>query len=133
MAQCWMIERIRIIQKARRIRHFSLCFAVSLYPCLAGLLSLILLSFISTGRAPAGDLGTVPLLDGERNDSLNLWGGQLGLGNALTFIKESSVVHSGTGAYQANLGTITNGGFEFFQTFSSSLPSNASYRQDRDL
>jgi hypothetical protein len=92
-----------------------------------------LVAITCTPRARAGDLGIVPLLDGERSDSLNLWGGQLGLGNALTFIKESSVVHSGTGAYQANLGTITNGGFEFFQTFSSSLPSNASYRQDRDL
>ncbi len=44
-----------------------------------------------------------------------------------------AVVHSGTGAYQANLGSLANGGSRFFQMFSSSLPGNASYRQDRDL
>lgn len=83
--------------------------------------------------AHAGDMSDVPLLNGERNDSLDLWGGTLSAGNITSFTKESSVVHSGTGAYQANLGSLANGGFGFFQMFSSSLPSNSAYRQDRDL
>ena len=85
------------------------------------------------GNVVAGDLGDVPLLNGERSDSLNLWGGPLLPGNITSFSKQSSVVHSGTGAYQANLGSIPNAGFRFFQTFSSALPGSASYRQDRDL
>ncbi|HEX4414968.1 MAG TPA: dockerin type I repeat-containing protein [Lacipirellulaceae bacterium] len=93
----------------------------------------LLLLALGGGVAIAGDMGDVPLLNGERNDSLDLWGGPLSAGNISSFTKESSVVHSGTGAYQANLGSLANGGFGFFQMFSSSLPSNAAYRQDRDL
>ena len=85
------------------------------------------------GDVSAGDLGIVPLFDGERNDSLNLWGGPFTAGNITSFAKESSVVHSGTGAYQANLGSVPNGGFKFFQTFSSQVSGVAGYRQDRDL
>jgi len=86
-----------------------------------------------TEKASAGDLSVVPWLDGERNDSLNLWGGPLSAGNISSFAKQSAVVHSGLGAYQANLGSVPNAGFRFFQTFSSALPGNPNYRQDRDL
>lgn len=95
-----------------------------------GVIALVLACVV---RAPAGDLGIVPLLDGERSDSLNLWGGPLSAGNITSFAKESSVVHSGTGAYQANLGAVPNGGFKFFQTFSSAVNGTPGYRQDRDL
>ena len=73
--------------------------------------------------------------NGERSDSLNLWGGPFRPGNIAHggFTKQSTVVHSGTGAYQANLGSIAEWRLEFFQTFSSGLSGNASYRQDRDL
>jgi hypothetical protein len=83
--------------------------------------------------AAAGDMSVVPLLNGERGDSLNLWGGPLGQGSLGTngFIKQSSIVRTGTGAYQANLGTADS--FEFFQTFSSALTSTEARRQDRDL
>jgi PEP-CTERM motif len=83
----------------------------------------------------AVDMSIVPLLDGERTDSspLNLWGGPLGVGSTNGFTKESSIVHSGNGAYQANLGSVPNGGFEFFQTFSSAVSGTPGYRQDRNL
>lgn len=81
----------------------------------------------------AGDLSVVPLFDGERADSLNLWGGIFNSGNTSGFTKQSSIAHSGVAAYRANLGSIANGGSKFFQTFSSALPGTASYRQDRDL
>jgi hypothetical protein len=77
-------------------------------------------------------MSIVPLLDGERSDSLNLWGGPLTAGNASSFAKQNSIVRSGTGAYRANLGAVPNGGFRFFQTFSSALGA-VNYRQDRDL
>jgi hypothetical protein len=93
--------------------------------------TILILMTVSSSRA--GDLGIVPLLDGERSDSLNLWGGPLGRGSVTSFAKESSVVHTGTGAYQANLGSLASGGFEFFQTFSSAVSGFAGYRQDRDL
>jgi hypothetical protein len=80
-----------------------------------------------------GDLGLVPLLDGERSDNLNLWGGPLTPGNIVSFIKQTDVVRTGAGAYRANLGSIPNGGFRFFQTFSSGVNGVPGYRQDRDL
>ncbi len=84
--------------------------------------------------ARAGDLSVVPLLNGERADSLNLWGGPLGqgsIGSTGGFAKQSSIVHSGNGAYRANLGNADS--FEFFQTFSSAVSGTPGYRQDRDL
>jgi hypothetical protein len=81
----------------------------------------------------AGDLGFVPLFDGERSDALNLWGGPFNNGNIVGFSKQSTVVHTGSGAYQANLGSIPNDGFRFFQTFSSAVNGTPGYRQDRDL
>jgi hypothetical protein len=93
----------------------------------------MLFALACAGHASASDLGIVPLLDGERSDSLNLWGGPINAGNTTSFAKESSVVHAGSGAYQANLGSVPAGGFKFFQTFSSALTSFVNYRQDRDL
>jgi hypothetical protein len=87
-----------------------------------------------TTPAVSGDLGIVPLLNGERSDSLNLWGGPLGQGSIGAtggFTKQSAIVRSGNGAYRANLGAAEP--FEFFQTFSSALSGSAGYRQDRDL
>lgn len=84
-------------------------------------------------RVWAGDLSLVPLFDGERGDLLNLWGGTFNAGNTSGFTKQATVVHSGSAAYRANLGSVPSGGFRFFQTFSSALPGTASYRQDRDL
>jgi hypothetical protein len=81
----------------------------------------------------AGDLGLVPLFDGERSDSLNLWGGPFNNGNIVGVTKQSTVVQTGSGAYQANLGSIPNDGFRFFQTFSSAVNGTPGYRQDRDL
>src|SRR5258708_5162579 len=97
------------------------------------LLLALALSVALAGVAHAQDMGNVPLLNGERNDALNTWGGPLSAGNPGTFTKETSIVHSGLGAYQANLGSLANGGFEFFQTFSSAVNGTAGYRQDRDL
>lgn len=81
----------------------------------------------------ASDLGVVPLLDGERSDALNLWGGPLLPGDIIGFEKQSSVVHTGIGAYEADLGSIPDEGFRFFQTFSSEVSETPGYRQDRDL
>ncbi|MEX2308868.1 MAG: hypothetical protein WD738_14810 [Pirellulales bacterium] len=90
-----------------------------------------ILGAITAGRAYAGDLSIVPLLNGERSDSLNLWGGPLNPGSTNGFFKQSSIVRTGTAAYRANLGAADP--FEFFQTFSSALSDTAGYRQDRDL
>src|SRR5688572_31402490 len=79
----------------------------------------------------AGDLSVVPLLNGERSDSLNLWGGPLNSGSTGGFTKQSSVVHTGAGAYQANLGAAAAS--EFFFTSSSALTGTQARRQDRDL
>src|SRR5687767_8515762 len=76
---------------------------------------------LPTASSVAGDLGFVPFFDGERADSLNLWGGPFNSGNIVGFVKQSAVVRSGVGAYQANLGSIPNDGFRFFQTFSSAV------------
>jgi hypothetical protein len=81
----------------------------------------------------AGDLGIVPLFDGERSDNLNLWGGPFNNGNIVGLTKQASVVRSGTGAYRANLGSVPNDAFRFFQTFSSAVNGTPGYRQDRDL
>ncbi len=101
-------------------------------------LTLVTLLLIGFTFAPcktlhAGDLSVVPLLDGERSDSLNLWGGPSNAGNIFSFEKQSTVVHTGLGAYEANLGSIPNNGFRFFQTFSSEVIGTPGYRQDRDL
>lgn len=101
-----------------------LCVAIALVGTQSGARSVSL----------AGDLSVVPLLDGERSDELNLWGGPLSAGaNVISFGKQSSVVHTGNGAYEANLGSISNGDFRFFQSFSSAVNSTPGYRQDRDL
>lgn len=83
-------------------------------------------------RCAAGDLSMVPLLDGERSDSLNLWDGVLLKGNATSFARQTSVKRSGVGSFALNLGALPNGASKFAQTFSSSTASQ-SYRQDRDL
>lgn len=88
---------------------------------------------LSIDNVHAGDLGIVPLFDGERSDSLNLWGGPFNNGNIISVNKQSTVVQTGVGAYQANLGSIPNDGFRFFQTFSSAVNGTPGYRQDRDL
>src|SRR5215211_1854176 len=120
-------------KEIRRSELQSQCLRFSLSRCLCWLLSAAFLVLASALQAHAGDLGIVPLLAGERSDSLNLWGGPLNAGNTTSFAKESSVVHSGAGAYQANLGSVPSGGFKFFQTFSSALTGFVNYRQDRDL
>ena len=93
----------------------------------------LLLAVTPMSSSLAGDLNVVPLLDGERSDSLNLWGGPLGIGSVNSFSKQSTVVHSGLGAYEADLGAVGSGGFEFFQTFSSAVDYTPGYRQDRNL
>ena len=88
--------------------------------------------------ALAGDLNTVPLLNGERSDSLNLWGGpfnngNLNCGGANCVVKQTGIKHSGTSAYQALLGSVPANNFRFFQTFSSDTNGTPGYRQDRNL
>lgn len=78
-------------------------------------------------------MGLVPLFDGERSDALNLWGGPFNAGNIVSMGKQSAVVHSGGGAYRADLGAVPIDGFRFFQTFSSAVNGTPGYRQDRDL
>ena len=87
--------------------------------------------------APRSDMGLVPLFDGERFDSPSLLE-YLGRADcchraASPFPRQASVVHSGIGAYQFNLGSVANGDFRYVQTFSSAQAAIASYRQDRDL
>lgn len=96
-------------------------------------IALVCLAGSGASALYAGDLGVVPLFDGERSDALNLWGGPLTPGNILSFTKQSTVVRSGTGAYRANLGSIPADETRFFQTFSGQVTGFAGYRQDRDL
>jgi hypothetical protein len=97
-----------------------------------GAISLVVVGPL-TAAAVAGDLGLVPLFDGERADALNTWGGPFNAGTIASFAKQSTIVRSGAGAYRANLGSIPNDGFRFFQTFSSGVSGFPGYRQDRDL
>src|SRR5262245_13217752 len=78
----------------------------------------------------AGELGVVPLFNGERSDALNLWGGPFNVGNISSLTKQSAIVRTGEGAYRADLGSIPNDGFRFFQTFSSAVNGTPGYRQD---
>ena len=123
--------RSRGDKATRRLRISRLLVSSSPTRLIAIVAAILLLA---AGRgAHAGDLSIVPLLNGERADSLNLWGGRLGsgsIGPTGGFTKQSAIVHSGTGAYAAHLGDADS--FEFFQTFSSALGPPA-YRQDRDL
>ncbi|HEX6961189.1 MAG TPA: hypothetical protein VF175_04935, partial [Lacipirellula sp.] len=85
-----------------------------------------------------GDLGYVPFFDGERLDSLNLWGGPFNAGNLASFNKELWLGRSGIAGYRAHLGAVPDDGFKFFQTFSSEVAAppgdgTLGYRQDRDL
>jgi len=84
-----------------------------------------------SSHACGGDLGVVPLFNGERSDALNLWGGPLNRGSTDAFVKQSTVVHSGSGAYRVDLGNADP--FEFFFTSSSALTGSVAHRQDRDL
>jgi hypothetical protein len=102
-------------------------------PCLAATIGAIALTLLCVVRAPGGDLGIVPFFDGERNDSLDLWGGPFSVGSGASFAKQSTVVHSGSRAYQMNVGSIASGDFRFFQAFSSAITGFANYRQDRDV
>jgi hypothetical protein len=96
---------------------------------------IVALAAFIAGATPAatsaGDLGIVPLMDGERADSFNLWGGPLGQGSTNSFTKQTAIKRSGTGAYRADLGSAAS--FEFFQTFSSAVSGVPGQRQDRDL
>ena len=93
----------------------------------------LLAPFLITLSATAGDLSTIPLIDGERAGNLNYWGGPFGNGNISSIFKQSAIVHSGQNAYQVNLGSISSGGFGFFQTFSSGFGPSTAYRQTRNL
>ena len=106
-------------------RRASLCHLV-----IAALVAVSLVTAVPN-PAHAGDMSIVPLLNGERADSLNLWGGPFNPGSTDGVTKQSTVVHTGTGAYRANLGSAAS--FEFFQTFSSALTDTQDRRQDRDL
>jgi hypothetical protein len=99
----------------------------------AGVVLAWLLTTWTVGPLRAGDLGVVPLFDGERFDSLNLWGGPFTAGANVTVTKQSTVVRTGNGAMRANLGAVPNESFRFFQTFSSAVNGTPGYRQDRDL
>jgi hypothetical protein len=92
-----------------------------------------LVVFALARSASGGDLGDVPLFDGERSDFLNLWGGPFSASSGASISKQSVITHSGSGAYQANIGSLPQGGSRFFQTFSSQLPPSSALRQDRDL
>jgi hypothetical protein len=104
-----------------------------LSPSLSKVLFIVALLLGLGSGTQAGDLSVVPLLNGERSDALNLWGGPFGTGNITSVAKQGSIVHTGSGAYRANLGSIPDDGFRFFQTFSSAVTSAPGFRQDRDL
>ncbi len=102
------------------------------YCSLVGAIALVVPLAVSSALR-AGDLGVVPLLDGERSDVRNLWGGPIDAGSTLGVTRQSGVVHSGAAAYRADLGSIAADGSRFFQTFSSAVTGAPAYRQDRDL
>ncbi|MBN1854424.1 MAG: hypothetical protein JW829_16960 [Pirellulales bacterium] len=93
----------------------------------------VFLTMLAVRSTGAGDLSTIPLIDGERAGDLNYWGGPFGIGNISSIAKQSVVVHSGQYAYRVDLGSIGSGGFGFFQTFSSGFGPSAAYRQTRNL
>jgi hypothetical protein len=96
-------------------------------------LLVLLAELLCHGALYGAELGVVPLFDGERSDNLNLWGGTFSAGNTTSFVKQTSIVHSGAAAYRTNLGALANNASRFFQTFSSAVNGTPGYRQDRDL
>lgn len=97
-----------------------------------------ILAFPLISQATAADLALTTLFDGERTGQfgapqfLNNWGGPFSAGNIAGIERDTDVVHSGAASIRANLGTISSGGFGFFQTFASQT-ANQSTRQTRDL
>ena len=83
--------------------------------------------------ASAGDLSVVPLLNGERADSLNLVGRTAGPGSI------GQRIHQAVGRRPHRHRRLSREPwrapirFEFFQTFSSALTGDPDRRQDRDL
>src|SRR5436190_23990181 len=106
-----MPTRRRGDKETRRNQWHSPCLLVSMPPCPISTIAAIALTLLCISRVSAGDLSIVPFFDGERNDSLDLWGGPLSAGSGATFSKESTVVHSGAAAYQMNVGSIASGDF----------------------
>jgi hypothetical protein len=112
--------------------HLRVCALNSRNTSCVGILAIVA-ALATPTAACGGDLGIVPLFDGERSDSRNLWGGPISSGNTLGVVRQSSVVHSGAAAYRADLGSIAADGSRFFQAFSSAVTGAQAYRQDRDL
>ena len=82
-------------KETRRIRRFTACLLVSLSPCPVPVATTLLALSTLSGVTFAGDMNVVPLLNGERADSLNLWGGPSNAGNIASFTKQSSVFLAG--------------------------------------
>lgn len=106
----------------RRMIGVGFLFALAVMLCLA-----------ASEMSPAGDLSVVPFFNGERSDTLNLWGGIFLPGNTQSVFKQTSVTRTGSGAYQAILGSVPAGSSRFFQTFSSDVDYTPGRRQDRNL
>ncbi|TWU29325.1 dockerin type I repeat-containing protein [Bythopirellula polymerisocia] len=100
---------------------------------LASFILAFVLSCLPGNLLTATDFSVVPLLDGERDGELNYWGGPFGTLNMVGMTKQTSVVHSGNAAYQANLGSLPANTLSFFQTFSSERTGTEAQRQTRDL
>ncbi len=87
----------------------------------------------------AADLSMVKLFDGERTGALgasqflNNWGGPFSVGSISSIQRDATVAHTGAASIRVNLGTIAAGSSRFFQTFSSELHQQQSFRQTRDL
>lgn len=101
-------------------------------------LNALVAAAVAMPSSSAGDLSLTTLFDGERTGQLgatqflNNWGGPFSAGNIAGIARDASVAHSGGASIRANLGTISAGGFGFFQTFASQT-AGLSTRQTRDL
>jgi len=84
-------------------------------------------------QSVGADLTIVPLLDGERDGLNNNWGGPFGMFNMNGISLETSIVHSGSTSYRADLGSLPASTLSFFQTFSSATTVTQDLRQTRDL
>lgn len=94
---------------------------------------LAVLATLTGGSAVASDLATTVLFDGERNETLNNWGGGWGRDGAECVVVPSKLARAGQGALEVRLGNVPAGARRYVQCFASGFGPTPDYYQTRDL
>lgn len=79
------------------------------------------------------DFSVIPLVDGERSDTVNTFGGPFGAGNVRHVRFQTQTVHRGARAACIELNRVPPGQRHFFQCFASGFGPTKAYYQTRNL